>query len=146
MHWHCILLHWTEKHKYMQQSLKWPTSINYSTTHTSVTISDYFYFLLLFFLSWVGILIEPNTYLTYSINTHNKYWHDSLPFFLTSNTMTTLSLIDVSVQLLKYSVKVSTTLCKNSITKSGGTEKNKQTKDVRKGFEPHPGYEIVTYV
>lgn len=60
--------------------------------------------------------------------------------------MTTLSLIDVSVQLLKYSVKVSTTLCKNSITKSGGTEKNKQTKDVKKGFEPHPGYEIITYV
>ena len=31
--------------------------------------------------------------------------------------------MDVSVQLLKYSVNVSTTLCKNSITKSGGTEK-----------------------
>ena len=60
--------------------------------------------------------------------------------------MTTLSLIDVSVQLLKYSVKVSTTLCKNSITKRGGTEKkkNKQRKDVRKGFKPHPGYEIIT--
>lgn len=62
--------------------------------------------------------------------------------------MTTLSLIDVSVQLLKYSVKVSTTLCKNSITKRGGTEKktNKQTKDVRKGFKPHPGYEIILHV
>lgn len=37
--------------------------------------------------------------------------------------MTTFSLMDVSVQLLKYSVNVSTTLCKNSITKRGGTEK-----------------------
>lgn len=48
--------------------------------------------------------------------------------------MTTFSLMDVSVQLLKYSVNVSTTLCKNSITKSGGTEKKKQQRNTVRQF------------
>ena len=63
----------------------------------------------------------------------------SSPFILTSNTITTFSLIDVSVQLLKYSVKVSTTLCRNSMTNSGGTETKNDTTDIytNKDFVSH---------
>ena len=70
-------------------------------------------------LLWVHAVDHPKKVnLIYSVQSNNF----SLPFILTSNTITTFSLIDVSVQLLKYSVKVSTTLCKNSMTNSGGTE------------------------